>query len=192
MLNHHAFLPQQISSKWFPAEDLTPELKWTEQDNGKYAIATLKDSPAHKPSSSALLRRITQRFETMGGPKGQPQTKFKVTRVDVIRNANLIANFEAAIAATEQRIEAHPGVFRKPFRDDGVKQMLKERLERHWLPETEGLKHAKVLLTWHGCSMLAMRSICAHGTADLRSTDGGFFGAGICESSKGFSTDQLV
>ena len=182
----------QISPKWFPAEELTPELKWTEQDDGKYANATLKDSAVHKPVSTALLRNITERFEAMGGPKGQPQTKFKVKRVEVIRNANLTARFEAAIMSTEQRIEAHPGVFCKPFHDDGVKQMLKERLQRHWLPDSVGLNHAKVLITWHGCSMLAMRSICSHGTADLRTTDGGFFGAGICELGLGLGLGSDV
>lgn len=35
------------------------------------------------------------------------------------------------------------------------------------------------MLVWHGCSAAAMQSICAYGTADLRITDGGFFGAGI-------------
>ena len=169
----------KVSPEWYPREGLSEEIKWVEKAGGRYATGTLEDSPEHKPVSTALLRRITKRFE-MGGPRGQKQTKRKVKRVDVLRNAHLTAAFEAAIINIEQRTEAHPLVFRKPFQDDGVKCMLKARLEHHWLANTRGLNHAKVMLTWHGCSMMAMPSICAYGTADLRTTDGGFFGSGIC------------
>ena len=44
-----------------------------------------------------------------------------------------------------------------------------------------GLDHCPLMLAWHGCSHEAALSICTHGAADIRSTDGGFFGTGyVC------------
>ena len=41
-----------------------------------------------------------------------------------------------------------------------------------------GLDHCPLTLAWHGCSHEAALSICTHGAADIRITDGGFFGTG--------------
>ena len=43
-----------------------------------------------------------------------------------------------------------------------------------------GLEHCPLMLAWHGCSHEAALGICTHGAADIRITDGGFFGTG-CE-----------
>ena len=167
-----------MSSDWFPSPELIQELKWIER--GEYASATLEDSLEFKPASTALLRRIKKKFE-MGGARGMPKRKRRVQRVDVIRNPKLISACEAITKTIEQRIETHVRVFKKSFREDGVKSKLHRRLQSHWSTDSAGLKHAKLMACWHGCSMVALPSICAYGTADLRTTDGGFFGAGICE-----------
>ena len=165
----------QIPQTWCPITSLTPEVKWRE--HGKYVSAVLSSDSQRCPVSASLVRRITALFES-GGPRGTAYTANHIKAIEAVRNRSLIEAFEAAIDTTEQRIADYPKVFAKPFFDDGVKPMLHTRLRKHWLPAT-GLKHARLMLAWHGCSSAAMQGILTHGTADLRSTDGGFFGSGI-------------
>ena len=74
---------------------------------------------------------------------------------------------------------ASGGVFSGPALVSGEQAATVAALKAHFLPQT-ALPRANVLLAWHGCAAAAVESICAHGCADLRTTDGGFFGAGVC------------
>jgi hypothetical protein len=53
---------------------------------------------------------------------------------------------------------------------------LLERLKGHFEADS-GLKMVNVIYAWHGCSHQAADSICSLGGADLRKTDGGYFGS---------------
>jgi hypothetical protein len=59
---------------------------------------------------------------------------------------------------------------------DGAKQLALARLKQLFLPSDIGL--ANLALVWHGCTFATVASICRTGTADLRRTDGGYFGSG--------------
>ena len=141
-----------------------------------FKLAFLEDSPKDKPVSSELYNRIVDRFHR-GGPRGSEFIKYKINKVAIVRNEGLVTAFVTALQKMEARAEAAPAVFEKSFDDDGVKHMLKKRLEDHFLPHPS-LKHVKLLLAWHGTAFAIVPSICSHGTADLRTTDGGFFGSG--------------
>ena len=115
----------------------------------------------------------------MGGPRGEHQSKYCIQRIDVVRNKDLTNTFNTALAVMHERIEAHPSIFKKAFPRSRVKSLLHQHFCNQCLPSVAGYEHAKVRLAWHGCSVAAMRSICAYGVADLREIDGGYFGAGI-------------
>ncbi len=51
-------------------------------------------------------------------------------------------------------------------------------MKKHFL-KIKGSNHCNICLAWHGCDKSAIDGICSYGAADLRRTDGGFFGAGI-------------
>ena len=168
------FVPSQVPSNWYPSEAVSKELVWQEHPNGAFATAVLECDPDAKPLSTALLERIRKHFQ-MGGPRGQPQTKYDIVSIQLVRNPTLARNFADSCVTLERRIAAHPNVFAKAFPDDGVKHMLMKRLKQHFLPTAT--KHVHVMPVWHGTA--AAQSICTHGAADLRRVDGGFFGAGI-------------
>lgn len=167
----------KIESKWNADEETAAECEWTWSENNKYDYTDITPSAGAPASTKGLFDRMVRLFHN-GGPRAGPTRGFEVTRVHLIRNADLRRNFDSQVGTFEDRIAANPTVFKIPFSDDGVKQGLLERFHRHSMP-TEGLDHARIVLAWHGCSHAALSSICSLGTADLRRNDGGFFGAGI-------------
>ena len=166
-----------IESEWHASQALADEATWLMSDDQRYEYATITPDPS-MPACAEMHVRIRRFFEA-GGSRGGRNRKYVLQRIELVRNETLRHAFDNMAGNLEQRISANPSVFKTVVNDDGVKLRLLSRLQQHFMP-VNGLDHANILLAWHGCSLPVVSSICSHGVADLRKTDGGFFGAGAC------------
>jgi actin-related protein 3 len=101
----------------------------------------------------------------------------KIQRVVLVENTALRQQFGIGVHTMETR-RHQSALFNEQLEDDGEKRILLERLKGYFEAES-GLEKVNVIYAWHGCSHAAADAICSLGGADLRKTDGGFFGAGI-------------
>jgi hypothetical protein len=101
----------------------------------------------------------------------------KIKRVELVENMKLREQFGIGIHTMETR-RLGSALFNEQIEDDGEKRSLVERLKGHF-EAVASLEMVNVVYAWHGCSHSAADEICSLGGADLRKTDGGYFGAGI-------------
>jgi len=116
---------------------------------------------------------------------------FKLQTVEMVRNTELMQSFVTKVNALENR-RTDNVLFNKPLPDDGEKEAIRQKLLQLFIKD-ESRKLANIMLMWHGCSEKSCFEICKGGIADLRRTDGGFFGSGIyltsyCEYALRYST----
>ena len=70
-------------------------------------------------------------------------------------------------------------LFNKGFAADELKHNILDLLKAHFEHHGDGHIFCNTAAMFHGCSLKAALAITRTGAADLRTTDGGFFGAGI-------------
>lgn len=171
-----------LQSNWICSSNLAEEISknngWEEHDHAAYyKKATLSENPKF-PLASVLADKIRFLFRA-GGQRGKQNRHYEFVRAEVVQNTHLQKLFEEQITRMERRMKSNPDIFVKTIpSNDTTKKKMMLRLARHF-PNTDGLDHVNIVLGWHGCAREAVDGICSFGAADLRRTDGGFFGAGI-------------
>jgi hypothetical protein len=74
-------------------------------------------------------------------------------------------------------MENEPGIFNFQT-DDPDQTAVLGRLRSLWIKQAV-YSRTNFLIAWHGCSLSTLNSILRGGMADLRKTDGGYFGTGV-------------
>lgn len=98
--------------------------------------------------------------------------------IEAIYNPELMTTFIQTACRTE-RNRLHNGNYNNPpTRDLKTKDFLiKNILKQYWLPTK--FVRTNIVFMWHGTSQKICQTICENGIEDLRTVDGGYFGAGI-------------
>lgn len=129
-----------------------------------------------------LALAVTRRFEE-GGRAGS-RSSHKIKRLELVKNIGLLAKFNSSLRHLHERRVKNGALFTQALPASDAEKMARlAELQHHFAAGEWGHSHdtegAHVLLAWHGCGAAAADAIVLHGMADvLRSTDGGWFGAG--------------
>merc|ERR1719482_2111472 len=85
------------------------------------------------PETNGLYRTIQQFFQDYGGQNGDPQYQRRLTGVTLIRNWNLIGEFEGCLSGWGQQRDESPETFcvprAKTMAGDPQKEEILERFE---------------------------------------------------------------
>merc|ERR1719281_1359125 len=102
------------------------DLQWKSSEGFKHAKL---------PKSSALYGRIAQLVEDYGGRNCSDQSRVSVTGIDVIRNDDLITQFETSFKIKEDELTTNPTFFCKRetevLGDDEQKSTVMERAKAY-------------------------------------------------------------
>jgi hypothetical protein len=176
--------------QWMKKEEMKKLWHYSSRSYGKLQWKSCEGfKRAELPKSSALYGRIVQLVEDYGGRNCRDHSSVSVTGIDVIRNEDLITQFETSFKIKEEEQTTNlSGVFRKRatevIGDDEQKRMVMARANAYGQRSATLLNEdcdgpVSMYLTLHGCKKHVVDSICALGAKDLRGTDAGYAGAGI-------------
>jgi hypothetical protein len=175
------FRPRRQQSKylWDFNGDNFSKLFW--ESRGAFFAAKL-------PETHGFYTTIEQLVKDYGGQNCDPQCERHLSGVTLIRNWNLIGEFEGCLNLWGRQREEDPEFFRMtrakavgddPQKDEVLKRFetVQQRAASFFREEPEG--GMALLATFHGTDEAAAKSIAAYGAKDLRGTDPGYAGAGI-------------
>jgi len=133
---------------------------------------------ADVPQSSPLFQLACEQFalSCRGGPTQLPVVD--VVFVRAVHNTDLSSAFSVGLRTMEIRRGTGVAQFNEPIGSDEESRLAIERLKALFLPQQE-FRRANVLFAFHGCKPEVAMAIARTGAANLRGTDGGYFGAGI-------------
>jgi hypothetical protein len=165
------------------SEQLCDELEWrrdgVDHEGKSLRYADVRTNGAQSGSLWLELRRyfgLSLTPHTVPAFRPTPPS-YLFTRAVAVDNDSLRAKLGVKLRDLAQRRgDGAAGVFNRQWEDDGEKAGVYARMSGLVLRREN---KAKVLLMWHGCSEFAAASICRGGVADLRLTDGGYFGSGV-------------
>jgi hypothetical protein len=170
---------------------LEAECKW--KDDGAVQWSELRADAGDE--SEDLFMQIKALFRKEG--KGGAGLKSsQLSRVVLVRNARLQQGFDVCVRTKEERRLNAASPFHQAFQqDEPAKKALLGRLKERFVALRE-LTRANIVRAWHGCSEASALAICQVGCADLRKSDGGWFGAGVyatleSEYAAKYSTGQI-
>eukprot|EP00727_Mastigamoeba_balamuthi_P007214 m51a1_g3112 hypothetical protein (901) ;mRNA; f:152863-156028 len=132
---------------------------------------------ASVPQGSPLWEAIAEQWNRQS--PGMPAArKYTITRIEAVSNDMLTTSFNTRGEQLERRRGGESAkMFHFASKDEHQSKVL-ERLRRLFIPQDQFTK-ANFVYLWHGCSPAVTKSICLGGLADLRGTDGGYFGGGV-------------
>eukprot|EP00727_Mastigamoeba_balamuthi_P007212 m51a1_g3110 hypothetical protein (1272) ;mRNA; f:145346-149672 len=132
---------------------------------------------ADVPQGSPLWKAVLAQFEKLTPGQPKPRT-YRVTRIEAVNNSMLTTAFDMRGEVLERRRGGEASqMFHFAAKDPDQKAVL-ERLRKMFIPQDQ-YKKANFTFLWHGCAPATAKAICLGGLADLRRTDGGFFGSGV-------------
>jgi len=134
-------------------------------------------TPPDAQSGLSFRRAVVEKWELgwfgdVVAPMLQKATTMRVTRVEAVAEAELRAAFDQKVDDLERVLSSGLG---PPNITDPEKLATLARLKRQ--AQAAGMGQVKVFVAFHGCKMANVDSICRLGPKNLRTTDGGFFGA---------------
>merc|ERR1719197_2345903 len=167
-------------------DEMQPLWHYSSRSYGKLNWKSCKGfKSAELPKSSVLYDRIVQLVEDYGGRNCSDQKQVSVRGIDIIRNEDLITQFETSFKIKKEEQTTNPGgVFRPGYQTDEQKRKVMARANAYRQRSATLLNEdsdgpVSLYVTLHGCEKKVADSICALGAKDLRRTDPGFAGAGI-------------
>jgi hypothetical protein len=111
-------------------------------------------------------------------PAGCPNRPYTVTRAHLVWNDMLAPAFISCARKLEMRRGGDSAQMFHFAAKDADQVTVLTRLRNIFIPQTQ-YKKTNFVFLFHGCAPNTATQICRGGLADLRRTDGGFFGSGV-------------
>lgn len=136
------------------------------------------------PSSSALYEKM-QSIWNASSRRNSHSPPQRLTRIEIVHAESME---QAWIGATEGSLDTHPPLSQhvqnnmsQQSAKEGEAKLKAWRLAKEELGEKfkQCLSDPTIVYVWHGAKINSLHQIACTGPRKLRTTDGGFFGAGI-------------
>jgi len=119
----------------------------------------------------------------------------EVVSVKAVHNDDLSYMFFLGLRTTDIR-RGTDSAFSQPIGNDEESRCAIQRLKERFISQ-QAFERSNVLFAFHGCSPDVAMAIARMGAANLRRTDGGYFGAGIyttlqAQYAAGYATGLLL
>jgi len=170
--------------KWWSGEfrltaELDAELNWSMMGEGVME-ADLSGGSALSEDLVECIKQLIKKGGKAGG-----KCRLKVKKCTLVKNTTLLNGLNSQLQNLHNQRLSNPQQFSTDLTKFGDAEKL-QRIEElkalfvdcEWVVDPK-LGGTRVLLAWHGCSNTVVDKILQHGVTDvLRTTDGGWFGAG--------------